>query len=66
MVSFQKSGWRWDSYHSDTDYPIDLQTVNKICESAEDDEENVVTVKVAPDMSPEDVVQKVRQMLQVD
>ena len=41
-----------------------VQTVYKICEPAEDNEENVLTLKISPDMSREDVVKKALDMLQ--
>jgi len=41
-----------------------METVYKICEPAEDDEENVLTLKISPDMSREDVVKMVLDRLQ--
>merc|ERR1712179_463823 len=40
-----------------------LKKYQERCEPAEDDEENVVTVKVTRDMSPQDVVHKTLQMI---
>jgi len=39
-----------------------LETLFKICEPAGADEENVITVKVTTEMTPEDVVQKALEM----
>jgi len=40
-----------------------LKKIQDACDSSQDDEENVVTVKVTQDMSPQDVVNKTLQLI---
>jgi len=48
----------------DNQIPMEwVEGVFKLCEPAKEDEENVITVKVSAEMTPEDVVQKALEML---
>ena len=65
-----KNHWRYLRYLFAVDFiqyysfvNLIFQTFQDKCDSAGEDEENVVTVKVTKDMSPQDVIKKTMDML---